>query len=102
MANLDETGTPPGDADRGSEPHHDAPAAGGSRLQELERENARLRAELAEVRVKHQHDRDLLLDYMLEGMPRTEEEFHRAVREGPTFSQLLDELIPRYRPGADR
>ncbi|MBX9584075.1 MAG: hypothetical protein K2X87_27565 [Gemmataceae bacterium] len=102
MTHLDETGTPAGDGENRGVNGNPPAADGPSRLQELERENARLRAELAEVRAKHQLDRDLLLDYMLEGMPRTEEEFHRAVREGPTFGQLLDELIPQYRPGADR
>lgn len=51
MANLDETGTPPGDDGRNGEPHDASPAAGGpSRLQELERENARLRDELHALR----------------------------------------------------
>ncbi|MBX9627702.1 MAG: hypothetical protein K2X82_28140 [Gemmataceae bacterium] len=91
MANLDETGTPPGDG-RNGEPHDTPPAADGpSRLQELERENARLRTELAELKTKHQVYLDILADISRDELPATEEEFLRGI-EGPSISDIIREF----------
>lgn len=101
MANLDETGTPPGDAGRNGEPHHDAPAAGGSRVQELERENARLRAELADLRLKYQVSEDTISGIMRRRLPPTEEEFLRGF-DGPSISDIIREFKREQAGGQGR
>lgn len=69
------------------------------RLLELEAENARLRAELAETRTRHDTDRDLLLAYMLDGMPRDAEQFRREWSESRPFGELIAELERESGPG---
>ena len=65
-------------------------------MRELERENARWRAELADVRTKYEQERDLLAAYLLDDMPHNEEEFRRMVAESGSFSDLLRELEAEF------
>lgn len=65
---------------------------GAARIAELEAENERLRADLANLTEVHSIDRQMLIAHMMDDLPKTEEEYVRLVREGPTFRELLEEL----------
>jgi hypothetical protein len=101
MAHLDENGTPAGDG-RPGDANGPPPAADGpSRLQELERENARLRAELAEVRLRNSIYEDEIAGIMRRRLPATEEEFLRGI-EGPSISDIIREFDREQGEGQDR
>ena len=68
---------------------HDASAL---RIAELEAENERLRADLAKLTEVQSIDRQMLIAHMMDDLPKTEEEYLKLVREGPTFRELLEEL----------
>lgn len=88
MSKLDETnGTPDGGSGDGAEPADRDPLT--RRVQELERENARLRAELAEVRAAAARDRDVLNALIRDDLPRTEAERREWEANDTSFSELL-------------
>lgn len=64
------------------------------RIEQLVTENERLRCELEKLHEVYERDIALLNAYTLERLPKTEEEFLRLATEGPTFKELLNELIP--------
>jgi predicted nucleic acid-binding Zn-ribbon protein len=98
MSNLDEPDIP--QTGGASEvPASNEPGGTESRMKELERENARLRAELADLRSKHKQDRELMMAYMLEGMPRTREEFDRVRAESLPFDEVLRQLEQEFGTG---
>lgn len=73
--------------------------AASTRITELEAENARLRVELEDLRRVQQVDRTLLIARTMEDFPKSEEEFLRLVRTGPSLKQVLRELTPEPREG---
>ena len=65
---------------------------GAARIAELEAENERLRADLANLTEVQSIDRQMLIAHMMDDLPKSEEEFLKLAREGPSFRELLDEL----------
>ena len=65
---------------------------GASRIADLEAENERLRADLARLTEVQSIDRQMLIAHMMDDLPKSEEEFLKLAREGPSFRELLDEL----------
>lgn len=74
---------------------HDAHAA-QARIRELEAENERLRATLAEMAKQRSVDLALLHSYTIDQLPKTEEELLRIAREGTSFKEMLNELFTKH------
>lgn len=87
----------PGESDRNGARDLLTLSAAEQRIAELEAENERLNSRLRELQTLYDRDRALLDSYTLDRFPRTEEEFLRLASEGPTFRELLDELMPESR-----
>jgi hypothetical protein len=62
------------------------------RIAELEAENTRLRAELAESRRLQELDRECLIAHIMDDFPKSEAEFLQLMQDGPTLKELLKEL----------
>jgi hypothetical protein len=62
------------------------------RLAELERENARLRAELRSMRTWHDVDHLMLDAFALREIPLTSEELNRVMDSGMSLSDLIAEV----------
>lgn len=92
MASLDESDTPAGDGRDADQPAGDGRESLERRVRELERENARLRGEVAEARATAARDRELLAAFVLDGMPRDDEEFRRMVGESIWFADVIRDL----------
>ena len=76
------------------------PSAGGSmptrealeqRVRELEAENQRLRAQMAQMEEEWDLDRQALESYHQMGMPESEAEMLERAKSGPTISDVLAE-----------
>ena len=76
------------------------PSAGGSmqtrealeqRVRELEAENQRLRAQMAQMEEEWDVDRQALESYHQMGMPESEAEMLERAKSGPTISDVLAE-----------
>lgn len=65
-----------------------------TRIAELEAEVHRQRAELAESRRLQELDRECLVAHIMQDFPKSEAEFLRLVRTGPSLKQVLRELMP--------
>lgn len=70
------------------------------RITELERENARLRDELAEARSRLDLERQILDAQMLRGVPLTPDGVERALTQGETLGEFLDRVERELGPGA--
>lgn len=97
MSNFDEPELPTGDEDNPGD--EAAPAPAEQRLRDAERENARLQAQLADLRAKYEQEREIWESFALAEMPRDEAEFLRLAATGLTLSDLIDELELQYGSG---
>lgn len=66
--------------------------AASTRIAELEAENARLRDEMTELRRVQQLDRECWIAHLMDDFPKSEAEFLRVMREGPTLKEVLNKL----------
>jgi hypothetical protein len=82
----------PGESDRNGARDLLTLSAAEQRIAELERELATLRDRHAALQQKYDRDHDILVSYMLEGMPRDEAEYREMVAHARPFRDLLEEL----------
>lgn len=68
------------------------------RLAELERENARLRAELALSEARRAEERQLLDSYILDTLPRTDAEFAALIADSRPSDEVFAELEQEFGP----
>ena len=95
MANMDLTPKPGGNGPNCAK-ESPTPKTADPRVNELEREVARLRGELHELQRKYEIEHELLETRIRRDLPETEEEFLRLAREGPEFKQLLRDLFQAF------
>jgi hypothetical protein len=70
--------------------------AASSRIAELEAENSRLRDENARLHARAEINKTLSDAYLLQGLPRTPEEYREMVAEARPFRELLEELERKH------
>ncbi len=68
------------------------------RLAELERENARLRAELAAAEARLNSERKALQTYILDSLPKTDEEMVRLLADSRPAEEVFAELEREFGP----
>ncbi len=67
-----------------------------SRIAELEAEVARLRSENEKLNQRVQADSVIREAYLLQGMPRSKEEYREMVAKARPFRELLEELEKKH------
>ena len=96
MSNLDEPNGTPGGAGQNGEAQPRDRGELEARVRELEKENARLQAELMESQAARTRDRDLLNAMILDDLPQNEEEYREFVAKSSPLSDLLREMEAKF------
>jgi hypothetical protein len=92
MSNLDEPNGATNDPSQHPTPASDGRDGLERRVQELERENTRLKAALSEAQTARERDREILNAVILADLPQNEEEFKAWTANSTSFSELLREM----------